>query len=83
MMTHHSLQIYKDTLAEHYAKCTLPHMFLSHAIGDTTADSMPVGIWTRMVEIDTGLWVRRSTSLGQHAWQRRVFVGTHEAAPRT
>jgi len=55
---------YKITLAEHKAAGTMPSMLLQHAMGNTVEDSLPIGIWTRMHEDDTGLFCEGKLCLG-------------------
>lgn len=48
---------FKDTLKNWKKTGRLPPMLLQHAMGLTTEDSLPVGVWTSMEEDDTGLKV--------------------------
>jgi uncharacterized protein len=46
---------FKDSIAESKSTGKWPAMLLQHATGPLTEDQLPIGIWTRMEEDDTGL----------------------------
>ncbi len=55
---------FKDTLREHKKSGTMPAMLLQHGgFGMTADDDMPIGVWTKMEEDDTGLFVEGQLAL--------------------
>jgi HK97 family phage prohead protease len=55
---------FKDSLAAAKSSGKWPKMLLQHASGPLTEDQMPIGIWTRMIEDDYGLYVEGKLAVG-------------------
>jgi HK97 family phage prohead protease len=57
---------FKDTIAEAKSTGKWPAMLLQHATGPLTEDQLPIGIWTRMEEDETGLHLEGKLAVNTH-----------------